>query len=68
MIMQKASGILWMAIALAVAVSCAPQPRPSPAAKNPNDPGATGRTDVRGDDSTIAGDRKGTVEEKEGTP
>jgi hypothetical protein len=66
--MQKASGILWMAIVVSIAASCAPQPRPSPAALNPNDPGATGRTDVRGDDSTIAGDRKGTLEEKEGTP
>ena len=37
-----------------------------PDAKNPNFPGATGRTVVLGDSSTIAGDRAATVIQREG--
>ena len=38
----------------------------TPSAQNPNTPGATGRTIVKGDNSTIHGDRRGTREEKTG--
>jgi hypothetical protein len=37
-----------------------------PAADDPNVPGATGRTIVRGDHSTIGSDRRGTAEQKAG--
>jgi hypothetical protein len=40
--------------------------RPSSAAQNPNTPGATGRTIVPGDRSTIAADRPATAETKTG--
>jgi hypothetical protein len=36
-----------------------------PAYANPNVPGATGSTVVRGDNSTIAGDRAATIEQRE---
>jgi hypothetical protein len=59
---------LGVAIALIVLASCSPQQRPSAGAMNPNTPGATGRTDVPGDPSTVAGDRKATIEQKRGNP
>jgi hypothetical protein len=37
-----------------------------PAVENPEVPGATGATVVRGDHSTIEGDRQGTIEQKTG--
>jgi hypothetical protein len=37
-----------------------------PAVENPEVPGATGATIVRGDHSTIEGDRQGTIEQKTG--
>jgi len=37
-----------------------------PADENPRVPGATGDTIVRGDNSTIRGDRRATIEEKTG--
>lgn len=37
------------------------------AAANPHQPGATGETIVKGDSSSIAGDRKATREQKDGT-
>ncbi|HBK04592.1 MAG TPA: hypothetical protein DDZ81_01875 [Acetobacteraceae bacterium] len=37
------------------------------AAANPRQPGATGETIVKGDSSTIQGDRKATSEQKSGT-
>jgi hypothetical protein len=37
-----------------------------PAVENPQVPGATGSTIVRGDHSTIEGDRQGTIEQKTG--
>ncbi len=37
-----------------------------PRSENPNVPGATGETIVRGDRSTIAGDARATVEQKTG--
>ncbi len=39
----------------------------SRSAADPNVPGATGETIVKGDNSTIAGDRKATREQKAGT-
>ncbi len=39
-----------------------------PAQENPTVPGATGETIVRGDNSTISGDRRGTIEQKTGGP
>jgi len=38
----------------------------TPQDENPTVPGATGRGIVRGDNSTISGDRRGTVEQKTG--
>jgi hypothetical protein len=40
----------------------------TPSNENPTVAGATGETIVRGDRSTISGDRRGTVEQKSGTP
>ena len=37
-----------------------------PATQNPNVPGATGATIVRGNRSTISSDRQGTIEQKTG--
>jgi hypothetical protein len=37
-----------------------------PARENPEVPGATGSTIVRGDHSTIEGDRQGTIQQKTG--
>jgi hypothetical protein len=45
--------------------SSTPASRGVPTYANPNVPGATGDTIVRGDDSTIAGDRAATLEQKE---
>jgi hypothetical protein len=64
--MHKRFGILGIAMALtAVAASCAPQKPPPSADTNPNYPGATGRSDVVGDPSTIAGDKKATQMQKQ---
>jgi hypothetical protein len=38
----------------------------TPADENPTVPGATGLTIVRGDHSTISGDRRATIEQKTG--
>ncbi|MGD0103737.1 MAG: hypothetical protein ABSC06_06835 [Rhodopila sp.] len=38
----------------------------TPADENPTVPGATGATIVKGDRSTISGDRRGTIEQKTG--
>ncbi|MEA2731382.1 MAG: hypothetical protein QOF70_5857 [Acetobacteraceae bacterium] len=38
----------------------------TPADENPSVPGATGETIVRGDRSTISGDRRATIEQKTG--
>ena len=40
--------------------------RPSPAANNPKTPGATGRSVVPGDKSTIAGNKAATADTKSG--
>jgi hypothetical protein len=38
----------------------------TPAYENPTVPGATGETVVKGDRSTISGDRRGTIQQKTG--
>lgn len=38
----------------------------TPADENPTVPGATGQSIVKGDNSTISGDRRGTIEQKTG--
>jgi hypothetical protein len=40
----------------------------TPAYENPTVAGATGETIVKGDRSTISGDRRGTIEQKTGGP
>ncbi len=40
----------------------------TPAYANPTVPGATGLTIVKGNRSTISGDRRGTIEQKTGGP
>ena len=39
----------------------------NPADANPNTPGATGDAKVPGDNSTVRGDRRGTIEQRTGT-
>ena len=58
------SGLLSVSQALASAPGGAQATEQS--ASNPNVPGATGRTIVRGDCSTIAGDAKATRMQQEG--
>jgi hypothetical protein len=62
-------------VAIPVAAAMAQQNNPAeanpaataqPGAKNPDKPGATGRTVVLGDQSTVAGDKAGTAGAKTG--
>jgi hypothetical protein len=66
--MGKTSMALAVVVAVIALASCSSPQRPPAADRNPYVPGATGRTDVPGDPSTVAGDRKGTVEQKQGNP
>jgi hypothetical protein len=52
--------------AAALAQSTAPHATTAQADQNPNTPGATGQTVVKGDNSTIKGDHSATKDQKTG--